>query len=51
MIIIAHGGHFQSTTSIGRAALGHLFFASCDPAHLPGASNDWRRLAADAQVG
>lgn len=36
-ITIVHGAHVQSTTRVERAALGHLFFASCDPppAHLP----------------
>lgn len=32
IITIGHGGHIPSTTSIERAARGHLCFVSCDPA-------------------
>ena len=46
IITIVHGGHVPSTTSVERAALGHVCFVSCDPATLlPWASNDWLRLA------
>ena len=34
IITIVHGGHVPSTTSVERAALGHLCFVSCDPATL-----------------
>lgn len=45
-ITIVHGAYVQSTTRVERAALGHLFFVSCDPPplHLPlGPSTGWPR--------